>query len=78
MSKLIGPFVILILAASSYFLAPLAGHLGQNTAWRERVPEQVTAKFCPLEKTWQVLTYFGFQFFCNRPQREIESAFRVP
>ena len=43
MSKLIGPFVILILTASSFFLAPLAGHLGENTAWRERVPERVIA-----------------------------------
>ena len=43
MSNLIGPFMILILAASSYFLAPLAGQRGQNTAWRERVPERVTA-----------------------------------
>ena len=43
MSNLNGPFMILILAASSYFLAPLAGQRGQNTAWRERVPERVTA-----------------------------------
>ena len=51
MSFLIGPFVFLILATSSCFLAPLAGHLGQNTAWRERVPERVTAEFCLHEKT---------------------------
>ena len=51
MSNLIGPFVILILAASSYFLAPLAGQRGQNTAWRERISECVTTKFCPHEKT---------------------------
>ena len=34
MSNLTGPFVILILAASSCFLAPL-------TAWRERVPARI-------------------------------------
>ena len=44
MSNLIGPFVILILAASSYYLAPLSGQCGQNTAWRERVPERETAR----------------------------------
>ena len=44
MSNLIGPFVILILAASSCFLAPLAGHLQHGKSVFQ--PE-----FCPHEKT---------------------------